>query len=151
MMSRVVKACGLLVTLTAIGPACSQIAGIADYRNGVVDAGGGDSGDAFANSGSDGSSPDVTIPSCTDPEVALVIDVLSTSSSQYTGVMDNNGLFLGVLAVGQTFAMCVPKGTVLDLRVAPDDTDAIHDWGVCGMSRRCGMTVQQQTVLDVHL
>jgi hypothetical protein len=140
-----------------MGPACSQIAGIGDYRTGVVDAGGprpgADSGDSSsANSGSDGSSADVSIPSCTDPEVALVIDVLSTSSSQYTGVMDNNGLFMGVLGVGHAFAMCVPKGTVLDLRVAPDDTDALHDWGVCGqMMRRCDMTVQQQTVLDVNL
>jgi hypothetical protein len=139
-----------LFTLGAVASsACSQIAGIADYRNGGVDAAGPG---AAVGADSDGSSTDGAVPSCSDPDVALVIDVLSTSSPRFTGIVDNNGLFTGVLGVGQTFAQCVPKGTMLDLRVASDDTEGLHDWGACGqMLPRCKITVQTHTVLDVRL
>jgi hypothetical protein len=144
---------GLLVTVAVTGPACSQIAGIADYRNGSIGDAAADADGSSSNAPGDGGAIEASVPACPAPDVALVIDVVSSSSTQFTGVTDNSGsLFMGVLGVGHSIALCVPTGTTLDLRVAPDDTDALHDWGgQCGMARRCEATVTQQTILDVKL
>jgi hypothetical protein len=150
--------CGLAAVAVAAMPACTQIAGIADYRTGVADA--GDAGDAAASpEGGDGSTDadaSIPVPSCTGSSVALAIRVSDSTPGRFTGISDGNGLFMatgGLLAIGQTFAQCVPTGTQLDLQAQPGDpSDATHVWGgPCAMGRRCEATITQQTVLDVDL
>jgi hypothetical protein len=150
---------GFLVGIACALTACNQVAGIADLREGEADAS-DDASEGAASSPDDAGTDGVAdaaldvappLPSCNDPQVALVIDVIDSKSGNFTGITDGNGLF-STLTIGQTFRQCVPRGTVLDLRADPGDpSDAVHDWGVCGMGRRCDMTVQQPTVLEVHL
>jgi hypothetical protein len=154
----------LLVATALAG--CNQVAGIADFRTGELDASeaGGDDASApgqdaggsdaeggaadDASSQSDGGTP---LPACNAPQVALVIAVSDSTPGQFTGVSDGNGLFQ-LLRVGNTFSGCVAPGTMLDLRAEPGDpSNAVHDWGACGTGRRCEMTIQAATVLDVDL
>jgi hypothetical protein len=164
-MVRTLGVFGLVAIATLSALACSQIAGIANFRDGEPDAGdggngSGSSGDGPASPGdgaaigSDGSGTggDASPPSNCAPQVGLLIQVADSTPGRFTGISDGNNLFPGVLAIGQPFSQCVPIGTMLDLQAEPGDpSDAVHDWGVCGLGRRCGMTIQTPTVLDVDL
>jgi hypothetical protein len=165
-MRRPLLAISLLITA-----GCNALAGIADYRTvdafggsgtggsggGGVDAGatgtgGADASGADAGGGTDSGGADAGLPACSAPDVALVITVVESKSGQFTGITDTKGLF-SFLGIGHTFPACVPaQSTVLDLRAEPGDpSNAVHDWGACGMGRSCNMTVTAPTILDVHL
>jgi hypothetical protein len=77
--------------------------------------------------------------------------VIDSASGEFTGISEQGGLF-SFLGVGKTFSQCVPVPTSLDLRAEPGDpSNGEHDWGACGVGRRCTMTVSAPTALDVHL
>jgi hypothetical protein len=160
----------LLSMSLLVAAGCNTLAGIDAYRTvdafggnstggrgtgGGAHAGGADAGGADAGNmgvgGADGG-VDAGLPACSDPDVALIIAVIDSSSGQFTGITDTKGLFL-FLGVGHTFQACVPAlSTVLDLRAEPGDpSNAVHDWGTCGTGRSCNMTVTAPTTLDVHL
>jgi hypothetical protein len=135
-----------LVFAVALLAGCNAIAGIGDYR--TVDAFGGG---GAATGGADAGSGGAPLPTCSGPEVGLRITVVESVSGQFSGISDQGGLFT-FLGVGKTFSSCVPSPTVLDLRAEPNDpSTGKHDWGACGVGRRCNMTVDAPTALDVHL
>jgi hypothetical protein len=145
----------LLAFALSLAAGCNAIAGIADFT--TVDGAGGAGPDAggdapSADAAGEDAGNDAALPACNDPDVPLRISVVESKSGDFSGITDTHGLFAS-LGVGETFAQCVPKHlTVLDLRAEPGDpSNASHDWGACGVGRRCAMTVEAATILDVHL